>query len=210
MDCSQLLPIAYCNDIKVLELTEQLCRAAIEKELPGAFVEAGTAYGAHGVIMAETARLADKQVFLFDSFEGIPEYTNEDIEFTESYGASGGDVRKSSGITICRLEDVKETMQRYGSIENVAFVKGWFCDTLPKFYESRCKIAVLRLDCDIYHSYADCFKYLLPLVVDNGYLIIDDYCLSGCQQAMAEAELDHNNFTKFNNIAWATLTKQPK
>lgn len=193
--------------MKVLELTEQLCRAAIEKELLGSFVEAGTAYGAHGVIMAETARLADKQVFLFDSFEGIPEYTKEDIEFTESYGASGGDVRKSSGITVCRLKDVKETMQRYGSIENVTFVKGWFADTLPKFNEH---IAVLRLDCDIYHSYADCFKYLLPLVVDGGYLIIDDYCLSGCQQAMVEAGLDHNNFTKFNNIAWATLTKQPK
>ena len=206
MDLSQLMPIAYCNDIEVLKLTYSLCKLAVERDVKGCFVEAGTAWGAHGVIMNEF----DRRVFLFDSFEGIPEYTKEDIEFTESYGAAGGDVRKSSGITVCRLEDVKETMQRYGSIENVAFVKGWFSDTLPKFYESRCKIAVLRLDCDIYHSYADCFKYLLPLVVDGGYLIIDDYCLSGCQQAMAEAGLDHNNFTKFNNIAWATLTKQPK
>jgi O-methyltransferase len=204
MDCSQLLPIAYCNDVKVLELTDQLCRAAIEKDIAGAFVEAGTAYGAHGVIMAQY----DRAVILFDSFDGIPQYTKEDVEFTESYGESAGDVRKSSGITVCRLEDVKETMQRYGSIDNVAFVKGWFADTLPKFYKSPCSIAVLRLDCDIYHSYADCFKYLLPLVSDGGYLIIDDYCLAGCQQAMAEAGLDHNKFTKFNNIAWATLTKQ--
>ena len=201
MECSQLMPIAYCNDVKVLELTEQLCREAIAKNIPGAFVEAGTAYGAHGVLMSQY----DRKVFLFDSFEGIPEYTNEDIEFTESYGASGGDARKSSGITVCRLEDVKETMQRYRHIENVEFVKGWFCDTLPKFNKP---IAVLRLDCDIYHSYVDCFKYLLPLVSNGGYLIIDDYCLSGCQQAIKEAGLDHNNFTKFNNIAWATHTKQ--
>lgn len=201
MDCSQLMPIAYCNDVEVLILTEVLCRAAIEKDIPGAFVEAGTAYGAHGVLMAQY----DRKVFLFDSFKGIPQYTKEDIEFTESYGASGGDVRKSSGITVCRLEDVKETMQRYGSIDNVEFVMGWFADTLPKFNQP---ISVLRLDCDIYHSYADCFKYLLPFVVDGGYLIIDDYCLSGCQQAMEEAGLDHNKFTKFNNIAWATLTKQ--
>jgi len=204
MDCSQLLPIAYCNNVKVLELTEQLCRAAIEKDIPGAFVEAGTAYGAHGVIMAQY----DRAVILFDSFEGIPQYAKEDVEFTESYGESAGDVRTSSGITVCRLEDVKETMQRYGSIDNVAFVKGWFADTLPKFSESPCSIAVLRLDCDIYHSYKDCFKYLLPFVSDGGYIIIDDYCLTGCQQAMEEAGLDHNKFTKFNNIAWATLTKQ--
>jgi len=201
MDCSQLLPIAYCNDVKVLELTEQLCRAAIEKDISGAFVEAGTAYGAHGLIMAQY----DRAVILFDSFEGIPQYTKEDVEFTESYGESAGDVRTSSGITVCRLEDVKETMQRYGSIDNVSFVKGWFADTLPTFNQP---ISVLRLDCDIYHSYKDCFKYLLPLVSDGGYIIIDDYCLTGCQQAMEEAGLDHNKFTKFNNIAWATLTKQ--
>lgn len=203
MDLSQLMPIAYCNDIEVLKLTYSLCRLAVERDVKGCFVEAGTAWGAHGIIMNEF----DRRVFLFDSFEGIPEYTKEDIEFTESYGVSAGDVRKSSGITVCRQEDVEMTMRRYSDIKHVRFIKGWFADTLQKFNQH---IAVLRLDCDIYHSYADCFKYLLPLLSDGGYLIIDDYCLSGCQQAMAEAGLDHTKFTKFNNVAWATHTKQPK
>jgi len=201
MDLSEIMPIAYCNDIEVLRLTQTACKYVNEQGIAGVFVEAGTAWGAHGCIMSEFKR----PVHLFDSFDGIPEYDERDIEFTQSWGASGGDKRTSSGITVCKLEDVRMTMERYIPLNNINFHKGWFCDTLPRFKE---KISVLRLDCDIYHSYMDCFKYLLPLLEPGGILIIDDFCLTGCQQAMKESGLDIDKFNKFNNIAWVIHTRQ--
>lgn len=201
MDLSEIMPIAYCDDIRVLQLTRIACQYVTDNNIPGVFVEAGTAWGAHGCIMSEFNR----PVHLFDSFDGIPQYDERDIEFTQSWGASGGDKRTSSGITVCRHEDVIMTMKRYVTLNNINFHKGWFCDTLPKFKEP---IAVLRLDCDIYHSYMDCFKYLLPLLSEGGILIIDDFCLTGCKQAMQDSGLAISKFKTFNNIAWDIPAKQ--
>lgn len=198
IDYSYLMRIAFCNNISVLQLTERLCNRAIADGIEGDFAECGVAYGAHGVIMNECSK--GQKVYLFDSFEGISEHGEHDIEFTQSHGALPGDQRKSSGITVCSPESVVETMGRVSDMKHVVFRKGWFIDTLPQLTDE--KFSVLRLDCDIYEPYMLCFKYMLPRLSKGGWLIIDDWVLTGCQKAIVDSGLKLDSFTVENNIAY--------
>ena len=63
------------------------------------------------------------------------------------------------------------------------FHVGWFQDTVPHVQTSVNRIALLRLDGDLYESTLVCLKYLYPLVVEGGIIIVDDYGLKGCRMA---------------------------
>ena len=62
------------------------------------------------------------------------------------------------------------------------FLKGWFKDTLPVAPITR--LAILRLDGDMYQSTMDALENLYPCLSPGGYCIIDDYCLPRCVQAV--------------------------
>ena len=203
MNYDELLKITYTDNVSTLKLTERLCLDVIKNGIEGEFCEAGVAYGAHGLVMNDVAK--GQKVWLFDSFEGIPQYGPEDTEFTESYGKGTGVKNMTTGITVCNLINVIETMGRYtDSLENFRFIKGWFCDSLPKLTDE--KFSILRLDCDIYHSYMDCFKYLLPRLQPGGWLIVDDWVLQGCKQAITDSGLKLDSFTVENDIAYLQWT----
>lgn len=69
----------------------------------------------------------------------------------------------------------------------VHFHVGWFQDTVPVASKEIGPIAILRLDGDWYASTKICLDYLYDLVVEGGFLIIDDYgTYEGCQKAVDE------------------------
>jgi hypothetical protein len=139
------------------------------KDIEGDFVECGVFAGSQLAAM----RLADpRTIHAFDSFEGIPAAGVED-------GDEGKQIEFKSA---CSLELVKEYMDMWG-IEGIVYHKGWFKDTVPE-YEG--KIALLRLDGDLYSSTKVCLEYLYPKLAKGGYLIIDDYQLPGCKKAVDE------------------------
>jgi hypothetical protein len=57
--------------------------------------------------------------------------------------------------------------------DQVIFVKGWFKDTMPLIKSK--KIAVLRLDGDMYESTIDPLNHLFDRIPVGGYVIVDDY-----------------------------------
>ena len=79
---------------------------------------------------------------------------------------------------------MKENFAKYGLLdERVVFLKGWFKDTLPAAPVER--LAVLRLDGDMYESTMDALTALYDKVSAGGYVIIDDYgCIEGCRKAV--------------------------
>ena len=180
MDYKALQQIVYGN-LGCLEFTADLCRAV--GDLEGDFCEAGVAAGGQLVNMHECH--PSKRIFAFDSFAGIPTHCDEDKEWTEAYGKGENDQRKSGGITNVPLENCKGQIRRF--IPNLArfvFIPGWFIDTLPALTTER--FSIVRLDCDLYESYKVCLKELYPRLTVGGYLIIDDWGLSGCQAALKE------------------------
>jgi hypothetical protein len=61
--------------------------------------------------------------------------------------------------------------------------KGWFETVLPSISIPD-GISLLRLDGDLYNSTYVCLKYLYPKVIEGGLIIIDDWALPGCRQAV--------------------------
>src|SRR5262249_30907245 len=60
---------------------------------------------------------------------------------------------------------------------NVKLVRGDICETVPRFVEENphLRISLLNLDTDIYEPAKVILKYLYPLMVRGGILILDDY-----------------------------------
>ena len=66
--------------------------------------------------------------------------------------------------------------------EQVRFLEGWFKDTLPNAPIE--KLAVLRLDGDMYESTMQSLESLYDRLSRGGFVIIDDYWLPPCAQAV--------------------------
>jgi hypothetical protein len=70
--------------------------------------------------------------------------------------------------------------------QSFCFVKGWFEHTMPlkKLALKHQPISILRLDGDLYSSTKVVLDALFSSVSDGGYIIVDDYALEGCKQAV--------------------------
>lgn len=184
--------IAYSSK-KVLQFSYDM--AVKYKDVPGVYVECGVAAGAQIIAMAAGA--PNKTIYAFDSFEGIPLPSNRDNQMpgicmlTENDKKSlpdpGKQVLESSGATVVSLESFKEHCYKSGvTTRNIKPVRGWFEDTVQHF--GRDNISILRLDGDLYNSTYTCLKYLYPKVIKGGIVIVDDWALLGCRQAV----IDHS------------------
>ncbi len=165
--------------------------------IPGCFVEAGTWKGGCAAMMA-LANLrygkTRRQIYLFDSFQGIPEPDAEkdDKDWIQqhmylSLDNCHGQLRPVGCIVASQGDVEKVFFDVVGySREKVEIIPGWFQDTLPKVEPRMESIAILRLDGDLYDSIRTCLEILYPRLVKNGFLIIDDWSLAGARTAVKE------------------------
>jgi hypothetical protein len=190
--------LAALSSKETVYASYDIAALAIERGVPGDFVECGVFGGAQCAAMARAimnARLLRRQpaldtqrrVHLFDSFAGIPQAGPEDREFTEA--------GHEPGLSVCTLEAVKDHMAEWGiPDELLVYHEGDFRDTTEraamhsqmKRPDHVCRIAVLRLDGDLYDSTRVCLENLYPLVSPGGWLICDDWDLSGARKAVLE------------------------
>ena len=103
---------------------------------------------------------------------------------TEDYDFDGSGQKTRHLLTVGE-QLVRDNFQRYGLLDDqVKFVKGFFNDTLPSIQTRGLKkIAVLRVDGDLYQSTMDVLKNLYPLVEPGGWVILDDWPFPASQRA---------------------------
>ena len=85
----------------------------------------------------------------------------------------------------------------------MVFLKGWFKDTLPKAPIE--KLAVLRLDGDMYESTSDALNNLYFKLSTGGFCIIDDYFLAGCKKAVDDFREKHDINEPIQVIDWGAV-----
>jgi len=165
-----------------------------KREVEGCLVECGVARGGSAILMLWTSMLYrdlwldEREAWLFDSFEGLPEPTTEDGVLRKPQGKDKSSWDLAKGYCLGTQEEVEDLLfnQFEFDRDRVHLVKGWFQDTLPEYREKVGDIAVLRIDGDWYESTRCCLENLYDNVVDGGYVIIDDYALAGCRRAVDE------------------------
>jgi hypothetical protein len=158
-------------------------------DIPGSIVECGVWKGGSAMVAALTLLSlgkTDRDIYLYDTYEGMSEPSEKDIHHTGSSAKTEWDsARKSDRNEWCYspVNEVKANMLSTGyPKERLHFIQGKVEDTIPGVIPDR--IAILRLDTDWYESTYHELKHLYPVVSEGGFLIIDDY---GCWQGAREA-----------------------
>jgi len=160
----------------------------IRNGIPGDFIETGVWRGGAIILMAAILKAygtADRTIWAADSFKGLPKPAAE--KYPEDEGSNFWNDLELA----VPLPTVKRNIDRHGLLsERIKFLVGWFKDTLPGAPIE--KLAVMRLDGDMYESTMDALVALYPKLSPGGYAIIDDYNdISSCCAAVTDYRKEH-------------------
>jgi O-methyltransferase len=163
-------------------------REAIRRGVPGDLIETGVWRGGATIFMRgalKAYRQLHRKVWVADSFAGLPRPNSE------KYPADAQNGFWTHELFAVSKEAVERNFERYGLLDHqVAFLHGWFRDTLPTAPIER--LAVLRLDGDMYESTIDALSSLYPKLSPGGYVIVDDYgAVPECRKAVDDYRAEH-------------------
>jgi hypothetical protein len=180
---------------KALENTFDIVRKIEHERVPGALVECGIAEGGTAAMLALANKklgITNREKWFFDSFEGLPEPTEEDY----INGKAGVFIRPlPKGSCLGTIEQVSELMFLTLNLAEaeVNLIKGWFQETIPSYKEKIGDIAILRLDGDWYDSTKIPLENFYEKVSSGGIVIIDDYSTCfGSKKATDEFRMKQN------------------
>jgi O-methyltransferase len=163
-----------------LDNLQHCVTSVIRERVPGDLIETGVWRGGSAIFMrAVLAAYGDRtrKVWVADSFRGLPKPD------PQRYPVDRGDRLWTQTELAVSLEEVQANFARYGLLDaQVAFLPGWFKDTLPTAPIDR--LAVLRLDGDLYESTMEALVALYPKVSAGGFVVVDDYALRPCRAAV--------------------------
>jgi hypothetical protein len=174
----------------------------LAKKVPGDFIETGVWRGGTTILMRAVLaahNITDRTVWVADSFAGLPPPT------PEKYPADKDMVlHLQPKLSISRAE-VEANFKRYGLLDSqVHFLQGWFSQTLP--IAPIDKLAVLRLDGDLYESTMDALISLYPKLSPGGYIIVDDYgALDVCRKAVEDYRAQNHIVDEIQKIDWTGI-----
>jgi O-methyltransferase len=178
----------------------QMCVAdVIEQKVPGDLIETGAWRGGATIFMRAILRAysdTERVVWVADSFQGLP------TPDPSLYPQDRADRSWAHAELAVSLDDVKANFERYGLLDDqVRFLRGWFRDTLPVAPIER--LALLRLDGDMYESTMIGLESLYPKLSSGGYVIVDDYgALKGCRAAVDDFRREHAITEELKWIDW--------
>lgn len=139
------------------EVLESLLSLAL-KAPQGAIVEVGVYQGGSALHLAQAARRKGVPLFLYDTFTGMP------------YHQEGLDGNKTGAFADTSIEAVQRL------IPDAILVPGVF----PHSLIDMPPIGFVHADADQYDSTKAILDHLLPLMVDGGIVVFDDYGVPGC------------------------------
>jgi O-methyltransferase len=182
-----------------LENLQNAVEAVLDEGVKGDFVEAGVWRGGATIFMRGLLKvrgITDRTVWVADSFAGLP------APDPDHYPADSGSVYHAADDLAVPLEEVQENFRRYGLLDDqVQFLKGWFKDTLPTLRDRQ--FAIVRLDGDMYESTMDGLCNLYPALSPGGFLIVDDYSIDSCAEAVNDFRADYGITDPVQEIDWS-------
>ena len=163
----------------ILELLEKV----IDINIPGDIVEFGCYAGTTSLFIQRLlmAKKSTKKLYVYDSFDGLPEKTSQD-QSPLGTDFKRGELRATKNLLIANF--------RSANIPLPIITKKWFHevedDELPD------KICFAFLDGDYYKSIRSSLALVLPRIQKGGTTIVDDYDnlkLPGASRAVADSGL---------------------
>jgi O-methyltransferase len=141
---------------------------ALPDDVKGGIAECGAFRGGSTAKFSLIAQIVGRKLYVFDSFEGLPENTEDHSESILGHSIEGWfDPGKFHGA----LDEVKQNVTRYGAIDVCEFIVGYYDDTMPKFEEP---LAAVYIDVDLAASTKTCLRYMWPRLSPGGVIMSQD------------------------------------
>lgn len=155
----------------------------IDANVPGDIVEFGCYEGTTSVHLQHFLQGTTRKLWVYDSFEGLPEKRDEDKSaLGEQFVAGELHAKKQTLVNNFRQAHLPLPIIR----------KGWFSglteDDIPK------EIAFAFLDGDYYDSIVDPLKLIWTRIAPGGVVVVDDYtndALPGARRAVDDWVNEH-------------------
>ncbi len=168
------------REARMIELLDQFfwkCFFMLRmNRIPGDYLEFGSGSNVRSFRLAYKYRVLEypePRLFAFDSFQGLPEPTADDLHDQWRRGAMA-----------VSLEDFHKVMRRMrAKPDDYTVVPGFYSETLdgtqPKTYGIT-RAAMVFVDCDLYSSAASTLRFVKPVLGDGTIIAFDDwYCYGG-------------------------------
>ena len=138
--------------------------ARYASRLAGDFAECGVYKGGTALLLARVlGNEANKRLYLFDSFRGLPKVDREkDPWFSEGQYCAES------------VEAVEELLRDF--LSKIDIRCGWIPETFRGLEENH--YAFVHLDVDLYQSTLDCCRYFYPRLSAGGVLLFDEYAFA--------------------------------
>lgn len=146
--------------------------AKSQSSLDGEMAEVGVYRGGSAKLICEAK--GERNLHLFDTFEGLPEVSERDTHFGIKYW-------QEKQFNDTNEEHVKKYLAEY---KNVRLYKGLFPKTAEPI--SNLKFSFVHLDVDLYQSTLDCLNFFYPRLIQGGIILTHDYHTDGVHAAFKE------------------------
>ena len=140
--------------------------------IEGDLAEVGVFQGGSAKLICEVKK--EKELYLFDTFTGLPDLSDDDTHFGEKHWYE-------NQFSNTSIESIKELLNKY---ENVHIIKGKFPESGKEIVDKR--FCFVHLDVDLYKSTIDSLRFFFPKMVQGGIILIHDYHSDGIQKAFRE------------------------
>ena len=171
--------MSWKNDQVSEKETERILELAQEcLDISGDFVEMGCYKGDTSLLLAEIVKASEKKLWIYDSFEGLPEKKEVDKSVMGVLFRGG-----ESAVT---KREVKQRFLRV-NLPVPVIKKAWFSELVENDLPEQ--IAFAFLDGDFYESIKDSIKLVAPKMSDGGVMVVHDYtnpALPGVKRAVDE------------------------
>jgi hypothetical protein len=136
-------------------------KQVLSESIQGDFAELGVWRGNTASVLAHYAAKSDRNVYLFDTFEG---FNANDL--------AGVDKNKPMAFEDTSIEMVKTVIG--DSSDRCLFVKGYFPASICAEHETK-TYAIVSIDCDLYAPMKAGLEFFYPRMPAGGLLLLHDY-----------------------------------
>ena len=148
-----------------------------QTSIEGNLAEVGVYQGGSAKLICEVKK--EKKLYLFDTFTGLPEVSNDDTHFGQKHW-------HDNEFSNTSLESIKQLLNKY---DDVHIIKGIFPESGKDIVDE--KFSFVHLDVDLYKSTIDSLRFFFPKMVNGGIILIHDYHSDGIQKAFTEFKAEN-------------------
>ncbi len=172
--------------LSLIQLVKYIC----SQNLSGDIAECGSFQGHSAHIIATLLKQnnINKQLHIFDSFEGLSR-RNEEFDLAKN-NLSEEAITEEIGRFKFSLEGLKENLREFNFIK---YYKGWIPERFHEIEDKR--FCFVHIDLDLYDPILASLNFFYPRLENGGVMVIDDYGYThfqGAEKAFKEFFSDKN------------------